>query len=135
MSDLASYRDLIARKAVAFQPRGLESVPALSPHLKPHQAHCVDFALRAGSAALFLDTGLGKTLCALDWGRVIVEHTGKPVLMLAPLAVAAQHERMLAFEHVREYLASPRRRPKPGTSFVRQCCSILGNPLPKYLEG
>ena len=91
--DLNGYRDLIARKAVAFQPRGLESVPALSPHLKPHQAHCVEFALRAGSAALFLDTGLGKTLCALDWGRVIVEHTGKPVLMLAPLAVAAQHER------------------------------------------
>jgi hypothetical protein len=49
--------------------------------------------LRAGCAALFLDTGLGKTLCALEWGRVVVEHTGLPVLMLAPLAVAAQHER------------------------------------------
>ena len=39
------------------------------------------------------NTGLGKSLCALEWGRIVVEHTRKPVLMLAPLAVAHQHER------------------------------------------
>lgn len=61
--------------------------------MKGHQGHCVEFALRQGCAGLFLDTGLGKTLCAEEWGRVIVEHTNKPALMLAPLAVAAQHER------------------------------------------
>ncbi len=93
MSDLHSYRDLIAAKRIAFVPRGLTDIPALNPSLKDHQRHCVEFALRAGCSALFLDTGLGKTLCALDWGRVIVEHTGRPVLMLAPLAVAMQHER------------------------------------------
>ena len=93
VNTLSDYRKLIARKAVAFQPAGLTDVPALNPALKPHQAHCVDFALRAGRSAMFLDTGLGKTFCALEWGRVIVEHTGKPVLMLAPLAVAAQHQR------------------------------------------
>jgi len=42
---------------------------------------------------MFLDTGLGKSLCALEWGRVVVEHTNKPVLMLAPLAVGPQHQR------------------------------------------
>ena len=42
---------------------------------------------------MFLDTGLGKTLSALEWGRVIVELTNRPVLMLAPLAVAQQHKR------------------------------------------
>lgn len=93
MSDLMGYHDLIARKRVAFRPHGLEVVPDLHPALFPHQRHCVEFALRAGCAALFLDTGLGKSLCALDWGRVVVEHTGKPVLMLAPLAVAQQHKR------------------------------------------
>jgi hypothetical protein len=36
-------------------------------------AHSTEFALRKGRSALFLDTGLGKSLCALDWGRVIVE--------------------------------------------------------------
>jgi hypothetical protein len=93
VSDLNAYRDMIAAKRIAFVPRGLSVIPSLNPAMKDHQRHCVEFALRAGCAALFLDTGLGKTLCALEWGRVIVEHTGLPVLMLAPLAVAAQHER------------------------------------------
>jgi hypothetical protein len=87
------YLELIDAKRIAFIPRGIADLPALSPALKDHQRHAVEFALRAGCAALFLDTGLGKTLCALEWGRVVVEHTGRPVLMLAPLAVAAQHER------------------------------------------
>jgi hypothetical protein len=71
----------------------MATIPSLNPALKDHQRHAVEFALKAGCAALFLDTGLGKTLCALEWGRIVVEHTGRPVLMLAPLAVAAQHER------------------------------------------
>lgn len=91
--NLSSYHDLIAKKRVSFDARGLAHIPALNPALKPHQAHCVEFALRAGCAAHFLDTGLGKSFAALEWGRVIVEHTNKPVLMLAPLAVGQQHER------------------------------------------
>lgn len=89
----ATYQDLIAAKRIAFVPRGLANVPTLNPAMNPHQAHVVDFALRAGCSAMFLDTGLGKTLCALEWGRVVVEFSNQPVLMLAPLAVAAQHER------------------------------------------
>ena len=90
---LAEYHELIARKRVTFEPRGLSNVPSLNSAMFPHQHHSTEFALRTGCAALFLDTGLGKSLCALDWGRVIVEHMNKPVLMLAPLAVAMQHER------------------------------------------
>lgn len=93
MSTLQSYRDLIARKGVKFEPRGLASVPELHSSMFPHQAHSTDFALRQGCAALFLDTGLGKSLCALEWARVIRETTNKSVLMLAPLAVGPQHQR------------------------------------------
>ena len=93
MTSLGAYHDLIARKRVAFQAHGMQSVPSLNPAMFPHQEHATRFALEAGCAALFLDTGLGKSLCALDWGRVVVEHTNKPVLMLAPLAVAQQHAR------------------------------------------
>lgn len=89
---LESYHEAIERKRVSFEPRGFEP-SSLHPSLKPHQSHCVEFAVRAGCAALFLDTGLGKTLCALDWARAVTEKTGKPVLMLAPLAVAQQHQR------------------------------------------
>lgn len=42
---------------------------------------------------MFLDTGLGKSFAALEWGRCIVDRTNKPVVMLAPLAVGPQHQR------------------------------------------
>lgn len=85
------YYNLIAAKRQAYAPRGF-TPSAMCEALKPHQQHATQFAIEAGAAALFLDTGLGKTLCALEWGRQVVEHTNKPVLMLAPLAVAAQHQ-------------------------------------------
>jgi len=91
MTDLAAYRELIARKAVTFEPKGLKRIPALNSKMFPHQAACTEFALRTGCAGLFLATGLGKSLCSLDYGRVLVRATNKPVLMLAPLAVANQH--------------------------------------------
>lgn len=90
---MTPYHDLIAAKRLTFEPRGLANVPSLNAAMNPHQEAVTDFALRQGCAALFLDTGLGKTLCALEWGRVVVEFTNRPVLMLAPLAVSAQHER------------------------------------------
>jgi len=89
----SDYHQLIARKAISFKPRGLDKVPPLNPAMFDHQMHSTEFALRAGCAALFLDTGLGKSFCALEFGRIIVEHTNKPVLMLAPLAVGPQHQR------------------------------------------
>ena len=91
-SDLSAYHAEIAKKRVSFEPRGLKRIPALNSSLFPHQEAVTAFALEQGCSALFLDTGLGKTFCALEWGRVIVEHTNRPVLMLAPLACAKQHE-------------------------------------------
>lgn len=90
---MSTYHDLIAAKRIQFEARGLANVPTLNHAMNPHQAHVTDFALRTGCSAMFLDTGLGKTLCALEWGRVVVEFSNRPVLMLAPLAVAAQHQR------------------------------------------
>lgn len=90
---LQSYHDLIAGKRMAFQPRGFDRVDEgkLPARLFDHQRHGAAFALRSGSSALFYDTGLGKTAMALVWGDEIVRRTNKPVLMLAPLAVGAQH--------------------------------------------
>lgn len=96
MSDLSGYHALIARKRVEFEARGIDRWSDLHPSLFPHQRHGVEFALRTGCAALFYDTGLGKTAMALEWGQRIVEATNKPVLMLAPLAVGPQHVREAA---------------------------------------
>jgi superfamily II DNA or RNA helicase len=46
--------------------------------------------LRQGRWGLFFDTGLGKTLCELEWSKHAAEATNGYALILAPLAVAGQ---------------------------------------------
>lgn len=62
----------------------------ISSHLFDFQRHCVEFALRLGRCGLFLDTGLGKTLCQLEFCRHAAEETNGKALILTPLAVARQ---------------------------------------------
>ena len=54
------------------------------------QKFIVQRALKAGKYAIFADCGLGKTLMQLEWANRVNRHTNKPVLILAPLAVAGQ---------------------------------------------
>lgn len=109
-----NYHDVLASKRVAFEARGFDKIPALNSALFPHQAEVVEFLLRAGCGAAFLDTGLGKTFVALEWGRVIVELTNRPVLMLAPLAVGPQHAREAALRGIdAAYVREPPPRIEP----------------------
>jgi len=54
------------------------------------QKYTIEKAVKKGRIAVFLDTGLGKTLVQLSIAQNIVEHTNKKVLILTPLAVAFQ---------------------------------------------
>ena len=58
-----------------------------------YQKSCVEWAIARGKAALFLDTGLGKTNCELEWADAVEMKTAKPVLILAPLCVSKQIQR------------------------------------------
>ena len=58
--------------------------------LFPFQRSLVEWAIRKGRAAIFADCGLGKTPMQLVWADNVVRHTGNPVLILTPLAVAGQ---------------------------------------------
>jgi len=62
----------------------------LSAYLFPFQRQCVEIALRKGRFCLFEDCGLGKTLQQLAWADAVVRHSGRDVLILAPLAVTDQ---------------------------------------------
>lgn len=91
---LADYRRHVAAKRESAAALGFDVDEAdLPAGMHPHQRHCTAFALRQGRSALFLDTGMGKTLAALEWARRCVERENKPALMLSPLAVAGQHAR------------------------------------------
>ena len=93
---LDRYFSMIRRKARRAVPKGLAKIPDLNSAMFAYQADVTDYLLRIGCGAGFLDTGMGKALIGLEWGRVIHEHTHKPVLMLAPLAVGPQHAREAA---------------------------------------
>ena len=62
----------------------------LNEKLFDFQKYCVETALRKGKFALFEDCGLGKSIQQLDWAKNVCNHTGQPVIIVAPLAVVGQ---------------------------------------------
>lgn len=54
------------------------------------QRHLIEWICRKGRGAVFADCGMGKTLMQLTWCENVHRKTGKPVLLLTPLAVGAQ---------------------------------------------
>lgn len=89
-TEIPRYSDFLARKALTDPATGITDPPAVASHLFPYQADIVRWALRRGRSAIFADCGLGKTPMQLEWARQVHAHTGAPVLILAPLAVAGQ---------------------------------------------
>ncbi len=65
-------------------------MPDLPGALFDHQRDIVAWALKRGRAAIFAQTGLGKSFIELAWGQAVHRATGGNVLLLTPLAVAAQ---------------------------------------------
>ena len=87
MDDYASF---LAAKAKLDPPTGLVDVPPMPAALFPFQRDITEWAIRRGRAAIFAGTGMGKSLMELSWARAIHEATDGNILLLAPLAVAAQ---------------------------------------------
>lgn len=83
------YHEFLKSKQRKVIESGFE-VESLNENLFPFQEFIVKRALKAGKYAIFADTGLGKTIMQLSWANQVAKHTQKPVLILAPLAVAGQ---------------------------------------------
>lgn len=87
----AEYRKFLERKRRLAKPSGFTvTAESINPKLFPFQRDIVRWALRLGKAAIFLDTGLGKTGVQLTWADQVHQRTGGNVLLLAPLAVGRQ---------------------------------------------
>ncbi len=65
-------------------------VGELHSRLFDYQADIIRWACRRGRAAIFADTGLGKTAMQVIWADQVAKHTNGRVLILSPLAVAQQ---------------------------------------------
>lgn len=87
-----NYEEFIRQKSQGANDGGFE--PLWMPDfLFDFQRSLVEWALRKGRAAIFADCGLGKGPMALVWAENVARKTGKPVLVLAPLAVSRQFVR------------------------------------------
>lgn len=86
---MTTYADFLAAKAQRSESHGFD--PHVIPeHLFDFQHALVDWAARQGRAAIFADCGMGKTPMELAWAENVHRETGKPVLLLTPLAVGFQ---------------------------------------------
>lgn len=86
---VGDYGTFLAAKAQLGGDHGFAPY-TLPTFLFPFQRALVEWATRRGRAAIFADCGLGKTPMQLVWADQVARHTGKPVLILTPLAVAQQ---------------------------------------------
>lgn len=86
---MKDYLEFVESKRVDFQGVGFEPVK-LSSKLFDFQKAIVSWACRKGRAAIFADTGLGKTAMQVSWAAQVQKHTGGKVLIVAPLCVAQQ---------------------------------------------
>ena len=86
-----TYEQFLEEKKVRITPSGFDvDERDLNNALFPFQKYIVKKALYKGKYAIFADCGLGKTIQQLEWAYRVNLHTGRPVLILAPLAVSGQ---------------------------------------------
>ncbi len=83
------YNEFLESKRHVSQNYGID--PNYLPDgLFDYQKYVTEYAIKKGRCAVFLDTGLGKTVIELTIATNYIRNTNKPVLILTPLAVAFQ---------------------------------------------
>jgi hypothetical protein len=88
----SEYDAFLATKAQLDGDHGFDA-DYLPSSLFDFQRALVEWSVRKGRAAVLADCGLGKSLIEMVWAENVHAETGKPVMILTPLAVAGQFER------------------------------------------
>ena len=87
--NIMNYLEFLEQKKHTIGDFGFN--PTFFPEIAfDFQNHVIEKAVKKGRMALFLDTGLGKTLIQLSIAQNVVLQTNKRVLILTPLAVGFQ---------------------------------------------
>ena len=85
------YQEFLKTKEYHYENTGFDvDISDLNSNLFDFQKQIVKWALKKGRCALFLDTGLGKTICQLEFANQVCKKENGKALILAPLAVSRQ---------------------------------------------
>lgn len=88
---MIDYESFLQNKRISAPSTGFDvAADLINPALFLFQRDLTRWALQLGRAAIFANVGLGKTRMQLEWAKWVNRHTNRPVLILAPLAVAPQ---------------------------------------------
>jgi len=80
------YQEFLSKKSIRFEAEGITlNEKSLPKKLYDFQAKLTTWALRKGRAALWADTGLGKTFMQVAWANAVGN-----CLIVAPLCVSRQ---------------------------------------------
>lgn len=92
---LEEYRFFISKKIVQVSSNGFEVAESeVNKHLFGHQNIGVRWMLKGGCRAGFQSFGTGKTIEQLELCRLTHIHHGKPTLIVAPLGVRHEFQRV-----------------------------------------
>jgi hypothetical protein len=100
-----TYQQFLASKQARVEKPGrIVTTADIHPMLHEWQNELVQWAVATGRAAMWADTGMGKTVMQLEWARL----SGDRPLVVAPLAVCQQTVREAAklgirAEYIREW--------------------------------
>jgi len=84
-----TYQEFIESKQHSSIDYGIKT-NYLPDGMFDYQKYVSEYAIKKGRCAVFLDTGLGKTIIELTIAKNYIQHTNKPILIITPLAVAFQ---------------------------------------------
>jgi hypothetical protein len=84
-----NYLDFVKSKKHTSLDHGIDTV-YIPDVMFEYQKYVTEYAIKKGRCAVFLDTGLGKTIIELTVARNYSEVTNKRTLIITPLAVAFQ---------------------------------------------
>lgn len=88
------YEDFLKSKEINTKPVGFDvDKSELCSMMYEFQKDICAWALKKGKCAILIGCGCGKTIIQLQWAEKVYQHTGKNVLIIAPLSVVQQTKR------------------------------------------
>lgn len=114
---MSTYAEFLARKEAAAPAAGRRvNVAGRFPQLRDWQSEIVEWAAGVGRAAIWADTGLGKTFMQVAWIEAMRAQDER-ALIVAPLAICQQTAQIEApkLGVLVEYVREPGKISGPGT--------------------
>jgi superfamily II DNA or RNA helicase len=113
---IEQYREFIRSKGLPSKSHGFK--PQGKYNLFPHQLATLQFACEKGRSAAFLDTGLGKSRVEAAAAAEFAAASGRPSLILTPLAVASQMARECAAIGIEATIVADQQDVRPGVNIA-----------------